>query len=255
MTKLISYNVNGIRASISKGLLEWLAGANPDIFCVQELKANEDQIPKDTFEKLGYHSYWHSAEKKGYSGVGIFTKKIPSNIETGCGFLKYDCEGRVLRADFEDFSVMNVYMPSGTSGTERQNYKYEWLDDFYEYATKIAKEYPNLIIVGDYNICHKALDIHNPVSNAKSSGFLPPERAWMDKLFSNGFVDSFREFNSEPHQYTWWSQRFPAIRERNLGWRIDYQVVTETMKHRLKRAMILSEAKHSDHCPTFLEFD
>ncbi len=255
MPKIISYNVNGIRSAISKGLVEWLKGANPDVFCVQETKASIDQIDKSVFENLGYHLYWNSAEKKGYSGVAIFTKLIPKYLDLGCGIPKYDSEGRVIRADFEDFSIMNVYMPSGTSGDERQGFKYLWLDDFYIYAQKVAEKSPHLIIVGDYNICHKPIDIHNPVSNAKSSGFLPEERAWMEKLFTTGFVDTFREFNKEPHQYTWWSQRFAGVRERNLGWRIDYQSVTDAMKPRLKRAMILSEAKHSDHCPTFLEFE
>ncbi len=254
MTKIISYNVNGIRSAISKGLLEWLAAANPDVFCVQELKALPDNLEKTVFGNLGYYQYWNSAEKKGYSGVGIFTKKEPNHVEIGCGISKYDIEGRVIRADFDTFSIMNVYMPSGTSGEERQGFKYEWLDDFHVYAQEIAAKYPNLIIVGDYNICHRPIDIHNPVSNARSSGFLPEERAWMEKFFTSGFVDSFRHFNKEPHQYTWWSYR-AGSRGKNLGWRIDYQAVTNAMTSRLKRALILPEAKHSDHCPTLLEFD
>lgn len=240
---------------MNKGLVDWLKSANPDIFCVQELKANYDQIKHDHFEELGYTSYWHSAEKKGYSGVAIFTKILPKNVEIGCGIPIYDIEGRVIRADFDTFSVLNVYMPSGTSGTERQDFKYRWLDDFYSYINELIQTVPNLIVVGDYNICHKAIDIHNPAGNAKSSGFLLPERDWMDKFFEANFVDSFRVFNSEPHQYTWWSQRFPSIRERNLGWRIDYQAITKPIVPRLKRALILPEAKHSDHCPTFIEFD
>jgi len=239
---------------MAKGLVAWLQSANPDIFCVQETKANIDQIDKSLFENLGYHIFWNAAEKKGYSGVAIFTKQIPKNVDMGCGMPPYDREGRVIRADFDSFSVMNVYMPSGTSGDERQQFKYHWLYDFYGYALQMAEKHPSLVIVGDYNICHKPIDIHNPISNARSSGFLPEERAWMEKFCSSGFVDSFREFNKEPHQYTWWSQRFPNIRERNLGWRIDYQVVTEAMKPRLQRALILSEARHSDHCPTLLEF-
>lgn len=244
--------MNGIRSAMSKGLLEWLKAANPDVFCVQETKAEASQIEPGIFEALGYEPHWHSAQKKGYSGVAIFSKIKPKNVEIGMNNAKYDAEGRVIRMDFDELSVMNVYMPSGTSGDERQGFKYEWLEDFYIYAHQIAKNISNLVIVGDYNICHKPIDIHNPVSNAKSSGFLPEERAWMEKFFTSGFHDSFRHFNKEPHQYTWWSYRAGA-RGKNLGWRIDYQSVTTPLLPKLKRALILPEATHSDHCPTLLE--
>lgn len=252
--KIISYNLNGIRSAISKGLIDWLKAANPDIFCVQELKADENSIDKLLFAELGYDIYLFPAQKKGYSGVGIFTKIKPKNVEFGCKIPQYDQEGRVLRLDFDTFSLMNVYMPSGSSGEERQDFKFLWLNDFLPYAKQKAAELQNLIIVGDYNICHKPIDIHNPVSNAKSSGFLLEERAWMDAFFDAGYIDTFRYFNSEPHQYTWWSFRAGA-RGKNLGWRIDYQAATMQMEGRLKRALILSEAKHSDHCPTYLEID
>lgn len=193
-------------------------------------------------------------KKKGYSGTAIFSKSKPQHIEIGCGIAAYDEEGRVIRADFDNFSVLNVYMPSGSSGIERQDFKFQWLADFYVYIQNLTKKINNLIIVGDYNICHRAIDIHNPKSNVQTSGFLPEERAWMEKFFSSGFIDTFRHFNHEPHNYTWWSYRAEA-RSKNLGWRIDYQVASSAMEARLKRAYILPEAKHSDHCPTVLEIE
>ena len=251
--KLISYNVNGLRSALSKGLLDWIKATDADFICFQEIKSTPDQLPLVLFEELGYHTYWLPAQKKGYSGTAIFTRIKPHHVEYGMGIEKYDNEGRAIRADFDGFSILNVYMPSGSSGDERQQFKFEWLDDFYNYIKELKGIHPNLIVVGDYNICHKPIDIHNPVSNAKSSGFLPEERAWMTKFFELGFVDTFRHFNAEPHQYTWWSYRAGA-RGKNLGWRIDYQSVTGEMATLLVKAAILSEAKHSDHCPTLLEF-
>lgn len=252
--KIISYNVNGMRAAMTKGLEQWLDATKADIFCMQEVKATPDQVDVSGFEKMGYQCFWNPAEKKGYSGTAIFTKLKPKKVEIGCGIAAYDIEGRVIRADFDNFSVMCVYMPSGSSGEERQDFKFQWLDDFYVYAQELIKKIPNLIIVGDYNICHKAIDIHNPKSNAQTSGFLPEEREWMEKFFNNGFTDTFRFFNQQPHQYTWWSYRAGA-RGKNLGWRIDYQACTKPLESRLKRALILSEAVHSDHCPTLLEIE
>ncbi|MDX5444283.1 MAG: exodeoxyribonuclease III [Hymenobacteraceae bacterium] len=252
--KIISYNVNGIRAAITKGLLDWVKAANPDVLCLQETKACVDKIDHKAFEELGYTMYAHSAVKKGYSGVAIFTKHQPKEVLVGCGMEQYDCEGRVLRLDFEKFSVLNVYMPSGSSGDERQSFKMQWLEDFYTYAQELKQQLPGLIICGDYNICHKAIDIHNPKSNANSSGFLPEEREWFSKFLDSGFTDTFRHFNTEPHHYTWWSYRAGA-RGKNLGWRIDYALATDNLKPMLKRAAILPEAKHSDHCPVLLELD
>jgi exodeoxyribonuclease-3 len=250
--KIITYNVNGIRAAIKKGFLEWLSAVNPDVVCLQEIKAEPEQVDLEPIKALGYETFWHPATKKGYSGVAIFSKVQPVNVCIGCGIEKYDFEGRVIRADFEDFSLMNVYMPSGSSGEERQAFKMMWLEDFFEYIHEIKQEHKSLIVCGDFNICHKAIDIHNPKSNANSSGFLPEERDWMSNFFDRGFVDAFRHFNQEPHNYTWWSYR-AGSRGKNLGWRIDYHAVTEKMVERLKRTVILSEAKHSDHCPVLLE--
>ncbi len=256
MTKIISYNVNGLRAALKKDFLNWIKAANPDIFCLQETKANSNQIDLSLFESLGYKHYWFSAQKKGYSGVAIFSKKEPVHVECGCGNKEYDDEGRIIRADFENFSVMSAYFPSGTSGDIRQQVKFRFLDHFQNYINELKKKIPNIVIVGDYNICHKPIDIHNPVSNAKSSGFLPAEREWLGKFIESGFIDSFRHFNTVAIQNTWWSQRFGAsVRERNLGWRIDYQMVSSPLEKRMKRAAILPEAKHSDHCPTLLELE
>lgn len=251
--KIISYNVNGIRAALNKGFKEWLEAENPDILCLQELKALPEQVD-NFYEDLGYKMYWETAEKKGYSGVAILTKSEPLHVEHGCGNDLYDSEGRVLRADYEDFSVMSVYMPSGTSGDIRQDFKYEWLDFFQNYVDELRKEVPNLIISGDYNIAHKEIDIHNPVSNKNSSGFLPEEREWLTKYVDSGFIDTFREFNTDPHHYSWWSYRANA-RANNKGWRIDYHMATEPLKERLTSASILPNAFHSDHCPIVVEID
>ena len=255
MTKIISYNVNGIRAALNKGWINWVNEISPDIICLQEIKANEDQLDLSIFQNAGFkHNFFHSAEKKGYSGVAILSKKKPDHVEIGCGNKLYDSEGRILRADYGDVSVMSVYMPSGTTGDIRQNFKYEFLDFFQTYIDKLKKKRSKLIIGGDWNICHKPIDIHNPISNANSSGFLPPEREWIGKFVDNGFIDSFRHFNSDPHHYTWWTFRQNA-RERNLGWRIDYQMVSNSLEKQLKNASILSQAKHSDHCPTLVDIE
>lgn len=254
MAKIITYNVNGIRSALSKGFADWLKSSKPDVVCLQEIKASPDQIDLSVFENQGYISYWYPAEKKGYSGVAILTKLKPDNVEYGCGIDIYDKEGRVLRADYGDVSVMSVYMPSGSSGDERQAFKMKWLDDFNNYIATLKKKKNKLIISGDYNICHKPIDIHNPISNARSSGFLPEEREWIDTFMKSGFIDSFRFYNPEPHQYTWWSFRANS-RAKNLGWRIDYNLVSNTLEGKLKRAVIMPEAKHSDHCPVLLEID
>ncbi len=254
MKKIITYNVNGIRAAVQKGFTEWLKLANPDVICIQETKAQPDQIPVSQFLELGYRSYIFSAQKKGYSGVAILSKTEPDYVEYGMGIEKYDFEGRMIRADFGDISVMSVYHPSGSSGEERQAFKMKWLEDFQRYIGQLKEKKPNLILSGDYNICHKPIDIHDPIRNATSSGFLPEEREWMTGFIDTGFIDTFRYFNRQPHQYTWWSFRMNA-RSRNLGWRIDYNMVTESLEKKLKRAMILPQAKHSDHCPVVLEIE
>lgn len=252
--RIFTYNVNGIRSAINKGFVEWLKASNADMIALQELKAEEHQIEKAIFEDLGYHLYWFPAVKKGYSGVGIFTKHLPKHIEYGCGMPIYDNEGRVIRADFDDFSLMSVYMPSGSSGDHRQSFKMQWCNDFQNYVDDLKQTVPNLIISGDYNICHQAIDIHNPKGNANSSGFLPEEREWIGKFIDSGFVDSFRHVNPNPHHYTWWSFRAGA-RQKNLGWRIDYNMVAKPLEHRLTHADIFSQISFSDHCPVLVEIE
>jgi exodeoxyribonuclease-3 len=239
---------------MNKGLVEWLKAANPDVLCLQEVKATPDQVDVNQFEALGYHLYWYPAQKKGYSGVAIFTKLKPLHVEYGCGMEAYDFEGRMIRVDFETCSVLCAYHPSGSSGDERQAFKMQWLTDFQNYINQLKSSIPNLILVGDYNICHKPIDIHNPKSNAQTSGFLPEERDWFEQFIQSGFIDSFRYFNQDPHHYSWWSYRAGA-RSKNLGWRIDYNLVSSHLESYLKRSAILADAMHSDHCPVLLELE
>jgi len=250
--KIISYNVNGIRAAMRKGFLEWLQAANPDVICIQETKANEDQVEVAEIEAAGYpYHYWFSAQKKGYSGVAIFSKIEPKHVEYGTGIEYMDFEGRNIRLDFDNVSVMSLYLPSGTN-IDRLEHKLTYMADFQDYINKLKKEIPNLVICGDYNICHEAIDIHDPIRNATVSGFLPVEREWIDRFIKSGFIDSFRHFNKEPHNYTWWSYRANS-RANNKGWRIDYNMVAQPLQDNLKRAVILPEAEHSDHCPHLVE--
>ncbi|MEO6302452.1 MAG: exodeoxyribonuclease III [Bacteroidia bacterium] len=252
--RIITYNVNGIRAAMGHGLLDWMKHTNPDVLCLQEVKATPDQVGVFEFEEMGYHHYWYPAQKKGYSGVAIFSKKEPKKVVYGCGIKEYDDEGRVIRVDFDDVSIMSVYHPSGSSGDLRQVFKMKWLTDFNNYIHELKKTIPNLIMCGDFNICHKAIDIHNPKSNANTSGFLPQEREWMEQFINSGFIDTFRHFNQEPHQYSWWSYR-AGSRAKNLGWRIDYNIATQNLAARLRRSVILADAIHSDHCPVLLEIE
>ena len=250
--KIISYNVNGIRAALKKGFIDWLKSANPDVICLQEIKAQEDQLDLSVFEAAGYsYNYWFSAQKKGYSGVAILSKIKPNNVVFGTGIESMDFEGRNIRADFDGVSIMSLYLPSGTN-LARLEHKFEFMDMFQDYINTLKKEVPNLIICGDYNICHEAIDIHDPVRNKNVSGFLPQERAWMSQFLKSGFVDAFREFNSKPHNYSWWSYRANS-RANNKGWRLDYTLVSLPLQEKLKRAVILSEAVHSDHCPVLVE--
>jgi len=252
--KIISYNVNGIRAAISKGFISWLTQANPDVICLQEIKATPDQIPLLDFELAGYpYHFWFPATKKGYSGVAILSKIKPNNVVYGTEIAHMDFEGRNIRVDFDDLSVMSLYLPSGTN-IDRLDHKFMYMDDFQNYITELRKTHPNLVICGDYNICHEAIDIHDPVRNKTVSGFLPEERAWLNGFINTGFIDSFRHLNKDPHHYTWWSYRAGA-RGNNKGWRIDYCLVSNPLKDRIKRAVILPEAKHSDHCPTMVEIE
>lgn len=251
--KILSYNVNGIRAALNKGFAEWLSSADPDVVCLQETKALEDQVNTDLFEQMGYKHFWHSAQKKGYSGVAILTKTNPLNVQKGTGIEHMDFEGRVIRADYENVSVISLYLPSGTN-LDRLEHKFKFMDDFQGYIDALKKNHSRLVICGDYNICHRAIDIHDPVRNKNVSGFLPEERQWIDTFMNNGFVDSFRHLNPEPHQYSWWSYRANA-RNNNKGWRIDYNMVSENLKNNIKSAYLLPDAKHSDHCPVGVELE
>lgn len=251
--KIISYNVNGIRAALKKGFVDWLKAANPDVICIQETKAHQEQVDVAEFENAGYtYHYWFSAQKKGYSSVAIFCKQKPNQVVYGTGIETMDFEGRNLRVDFDEVSIMSLYLPSGTND-DRLSFKFNYMDDFQEYITQLKKDTPNLVVCGDYNICHQEIDIHNPKMKGVS-GFLPEERAWIGNFMKSGFIDSFRFLHPEKQEYSWWSYRANA-RANNKGWRIDYAMVSEPLKSQISRAYILPEAKHSDHCPIALELD
>ena len=249
--KIISYNVNGIRAALRKGFIDWLKSADPDVVLIQETKATPDQVETHLFEEAGYHHYWFSAQKKGYSGVAILTKQEPKHVEYGTGVESMDFEGRNIRADFDQVSVMSMYLPSGTN-IARLEHKLEYMDLLQSYVDGLKKDIPNLVIGGDYNICHEAIDIHDPIRNKNVSGFLPVEREWIGNFMRSGFIDSFRHLNKEPDNYTWWSYRANA-RANNKGWRIDYNMVSAPLAANIERAIILKEAMHSDHCPHMVQ--
>ena len=248
--KIISYNVNGIRAAMKKGLAHWLKITNPDVLCLQEIKANEDQIDTNIFDELGYYNYWFSAQKKGYSGVGILSKEKPNNVFYGTEISSMDFEGRTIRLDFDEFSIISLYLPSGTN-IQRLDFKFKFMEEFQNYINRLKVELPRLVISGDYNICHNAIDIHDPIRNKNVSGFLPEERLWFDNFIKNGFIDSFRIFNSEPHNYSWWSYRANS-RSNNKGWRIDYNLVSEELFSNIESSFIMPDVFHSDHCPVGL---
>lgn len=258
--KIISYNVNGIRAAINKGFIDWVKAADPDVICLQEIKAMKEQLDLSLFEEAGYrYNYWFSAQKKGYSGVAILSKTEPKHIEYGTGIESMDFEGRNIRADFparsaggDGVSVMSLYLPSGTNDA-RLNHKLEYMDMFQTYINALKKDIPNLVICGDYNICHEEMDIHNPKMKGVS-GFLPIEREWIGSFIESGFIDSFRYVNPELQQYSWWSYRANS-RANNKGWRLDYAMVSQPLQENIKRAVILTEAVHSDHCPILVEID
>ena len=252
--KIISYNVNGIRAAIKKGFIEWLKNSNTDVICIQEIKANTDQLDLSLFSEIGYkYNYWFSAQKKGYSGVAILSKHKPKHIEYGTGIDHMDFEGRNLRIDFEKISVMSLYLPSGTN-IARLEYKFQYMKEFKDYVQKLKENIPNLVICGDYNICHEAIDIHDPIRNSKVSGFLPWEREWLTDFINLGFIDSYRKLNKDPDRYSWWSYRANA-RANNKGWRIDYNLVSNTLNSNIKSSSILDQIFHSDHCPIVVELN
>jgi len=251
--KVLSYNLNGVRSAASKGLGDFLKDSGADVVCFQETKAQPEQIDSFIFYDAGYeHCYYHSAQKKGYSGVAILSKTKPDKIVIGMDNHKYDSEGRVIRADFGELSVLCVYIPSGSMGDLRQDFKMEFLEDFIVFIKNLIIERPNLLICGDFNICHKEIDISKPENKKGVSGFLPEERAWVSKFIDLGFVDVFREFDKSPGKYTWWSYRAGA-RKKNLGWRIDYHMVTVPLKSKLSASSILSDIAMSDHCPVVME--
>ena len=252
--KIISYNVNGIRAAIKKGFIEWLKNSNTDVICIQEIKANTDQLDLNLFQEIGYnYNYWFSAQKKGYSGVAILSKYKPHHIEYGTGIDHMDFEGRNIRIDFEKISVMSLYLPSGTN-VARLEYKFQYMKEFMAYIGKLKEDIPNLVICGDYNICHEAIDIHDPIRNSKISGFLPWEREWLSDFMGMGFTDSFRKLNKDPDSYSWWSYRANS-RVNNKGWRIDYNLVSNAISAKIKSSTILDKIVHSDHCPIVVELN
>ena len=251
--KIISYNVNGIRAALKKGFIDWLISTNADVVCIQETKAHKEQLDLSLFEEAGYpYHYWFSAQKKGYSSVAILSKTEPKHIEYGTGIESMDFEGRNLRVDYDDVSVMSLYLPSGTNDA-RLNFKLNYMAEFQEYVNKLRKEIPNIVICGDYNICHEEIDIHNPKMKGVS-GFLPEEREWLGAFIDSGFIDSFRYLHPERQEYSWWSYRANS-RANNKGWRLDYAMVSSPLQEKIKRSVILTEAVHSDHCPIMLELD
>jgi exodeoxyribonuclease III len=250
--RILSYNLNGIRSALSKGLVDWIRENPADIICFQETKAQEEQVDLGPLLEMGYHAHWYSAEKKGYSGVCTLSKTKPNQVMRGCCIEEYDREGRVLRTDFGDMTLLNCYFPSGTSGEERQAFKMKYLEDFTLWIEELRKERPRLIIAGDFNIAHTERDIHDPKGNKNSTGFLPEEREWMTRWFENGFVDTFRKIHPEKQEYSWWSFRF-AARSNNKGWRIDYITISKELESRLVDAGHFNSAIHSDHCPVYLD--
>ena len=246
--KIISWNVNGIRACANKTFFEFLKEEDPDILCLQEIKALESDLEEPLRQPSGYHSIWHSAEKKGYSGTAILTKEKPKTIIKGFGNPKYDSEGRVLMAEYENFIVFSVYFPNGQMNNARLLYKLDFYNDFFDYCNELKSEGKNIIICGDYNTAHKEIDLARPKENESTSGFMPIEREWLDKIIQMGYVDTFREFNTKPEEYSWWSYRTRA-RERNIGWRIDYVFVNSEFQSQVSDAFIQQRVTGSDHCP------
>lgn len=251
--KIISYNVNGIRSALSKNFGGWLVQTMPDILCLQEIKATPEQFDQALFNVAGYPAaYWYPAQKKGYSGTAILSRVPADNVVYGCGHPDYDAEGRVIRADFGDLTVLSVYHPSGSSGPERQQFKMVWLAYFLDFVAGLLQTRPNLVISGDFNICHEEKDIHNPKGLSGASGFLPEEREWLRAFLDIGMVDTFRYMNPEQVAYSWWSFR-AGSRARNKGWRIDYNMVSESLRPFISDAYLLKDAVHSDHCPAVVE--
>lgn len=251
MTRLVSWNVNGLRAVSKKGFFDWLQKDRADIVCLQETKISADQFTKDLLEPKGYKSYFNCAQRRGYSGVLIYTRQEPKSISYGLGLEKFDVEGRVIQAEFDQFTLLNIYYPNGKAREERLRYKMDFYDAFLKYAQKLRKSGQKLIICGDFNTAHKEIDLARPKENVNESGFLPEERAWMDKFVAKGYIDTFRHFSNLPEKYTWWHMRTRA-RERNVGWRIDYFFASQDLEKKLHNADIHDQIQGSDHCPVSL---
>lgn len=252
MKKIITFNLNGIRAAARYGFFDWLTQEDPDIVCLQELKADHTHL--EQFKLANFHSFYLPAEKKGYSGVGLYTKDLPKNVYQGLGFDSIDREGRYLRADYKDFSVVSLYLPSGSSGPHRQEVKFNVMDFLTNHFRELKDSKNPFILCGDWNIAHKEIDLKNWRSNKKNSGFLPEEREWLDKMLAEDWLDAFRFLNKEPEQYTWWSQRGQAY-AKNVGWRIDYQIVSPILSDKIRRVEIYKAQKFSDHAPLIIEYD
>lgn len=253
--RILSWNVNGIRAVQKKGFIDWVLKANPDILCLQETKAHPEQLSEELLNINGYKSYFSSSiVKKGYSGVAIYSKQEPVKVEHGFGIPKFDDEGRILIADYKNFVLINIYYPNGKASLERLQYKMDFYDAFLNYAEDLKSKGKKLVICGDVNTAHKEIDLARPKENSKVSGFLPIEREWMDKFFSHGYLDTFRLFNNEPEQYSWWDMQTRA-RDRNVGWRIDYFFVSDNFKKNIKNAFIMQDVMGSDHCPVGIEIE
>ena len=246
--KILSWNVNGLRAIHKKGFLEWLRQSAPDILCLQETKSHPDQLIDDLRQPDGYHAFWSAAEKKGYSGVGVYSRIKPQKTDTGMGIKRFDCEGRVLMLDYGQFILLNVYFPNGGAGNKRVPFKMDFYDTFLKKCERLRKQGRRLIICGDVNTAHTAIDLARPKENEKNTGFLPEERAWVSKFLEKGYIDTFRHFTPGPGHYTWWDYKTKA-RERDIGWRIDYIFITPDLLPNLKKALILKQVMGSDHCP------
>ena len=250
--RILSWNVNGIRAAYKKGILNWFSKEQPDILCIQETKAMKEQLPQDLLNVNGYTSYFSSAERKGYSGTATYTKVNPVKVANGIGIKKFDSEGRFLITEFDEFILFNIYFPNGKAKKERLQYKMDFYEAFLKHLKKLLKQDKKIVICGDVNTAHKEIDLARPKANEKISGFLPEEREWIDKLLETGFIDTLRVFNQKPEQYTWWDMMTRA-RDRNVGWRIDYFFISDNLKDNLKSALILPEVMGSDHCPVGIE--
>ena len=253
MKRILSWNVNGIRAVAKKGFLDWVAAEAPDVLCMQETKAQPEQLTADLLEPNGYHAYWASAQKKGYSGVAIYTREKPREVAT-MGIERFDSEGRVLQLDYDDFVLIAAYFPNSQDGGKRLDYKIDFCESIQKVCDDLGSSGKRVVLCGDYNVAHKPIDLARPRENEKSPGYLPEERAWMDRFVGAGYVDTFRMFNSEGGNYTWWSY-FTKGRERNVGWRIDYHCVNPAARDAVRGARILADVMGSDHCPVEVTLD